>query len=202
MTRVAAWLPAAEWLPRYKPAWLRRDLLAALTVWALVVPQAIAYGEIAGLPPQSGLFAAAAGLLGYGLLGTCRQLIVSPTSSTAAISASLVGAIALNDQERFGALSATLAMSCGLVFLVLGALRLGFVSRFIPTAVQAGFMFGLGLTIIVGQSAKILGVPGVEGTFFAQLGEIVGELGAADVWTIALGVAALAALLVGPRLLP
>src|SRR4029453_1259579 len=102
VSRLSAWIPAAEWLPRYQRSWVRADLLAALTVWALVVPQTIAYGQIAGLPPQSGLFAAAAGLLAYALLGTCRQLVVSPTSSTAAISASLVGAIALGDPERYG----------------------------------------------------------------------------------------------------
>lgn len=74
-------MPAVDWLRHYRRAWLRGDVVAALTTWALVVPQAIAYAQIAGLPPQAGLFAAFAGLLGYGLFGTCRQLIVSPTSS-------------------------------------------------------------------------------------------------------------------------
>src|SRR5262245_58303904 len=82
---VARYLPILEWLPRYQPGWLRFDLIAALTVWALIVPQAIAYVDIAALPPQAGLFAAAAGLAAYGVLGTARQLLVSPTSSTAAI---------------------------------------------------------------------------------------------------------------------
>jgi MFS superfamily sulfate permease-like transporter len=84
------WIPALEWLPRYDRSWLRADVIAAFTLWALVVPQAIAYAGIAGLPPEAGLFATFAGLLAYALLGTSRQLVVSPTSSTAAISASLV----------------------------------------------------------------------------------------------------------------
>ena len=109
----ARFFPVLTWLPRYERSWLRPDVVAALTVWALVVPQAIAYAQIAGLPPETGLFAAAAGLLGYGLLGTSKQLVVSPTSSTAAISASLVAAIALDDATRSGPLSAALAMLTG-----------------------------------------------------------------------------------------
>jgi len=111
-----------------------------------VVPQAIAYAQIAGL-------------LGYGLFGTCRQLIVSPTSSTAAISAAIVAPVALGDPERYAAASAALAMLVGVVLIALGLLRMGFVSRFISAGVQVGFMFGLGLTIIVGQLPKLLGVP-------------------------------------------
>jgi high affinity sulfate transporter 1 len=173
-----------------------------VTVWALVVPQAIAYADIAGLPPIVGLSAAAAGMFGYAVLGTSRQLIVSPTSSTAAISASLVTAIALGDAARTGALSSALAICVGLVFVVLGLARIGFISRFIPTGVQVGFMFGLGLTIIVGQSAKILGVPGSEGSFVDQLVQLVGELGDTNLPTVAVGVASLAALLVLPRVAP
>ena len=143
----------------YRRAWLRGDVVAALTTWALVVPQAIAYAQIAGLPPQAGLFAAFAGLLGYGLFGTSRQLIVSPTSSTAAISAAIVAPVALGDPERFAVASAALAILVGVVLIGLGLLRMGFVSRFIAAGVQVGFMFGLGLTIIVGQLPKLLGVP-------------------------------------------
>jgi MFS superfamily sulfate permease-like transporter len=79
----------AAWRRQYQRRWLRSDLLAGVSTWALVVPQAVAYGGIAGLSPQAGLAAAVAGPLGYALLGTSRQLIVSPTSSTAAVSASL-----------------------------------------------------------------------------------------------------------------
>jgi MFS superfamily sulfate permease-like transporter len=106
-------VPAVGWLRHYRRAWLGGDLVAALTTWALVVPQAIAYAQIAGLPPQAGLFAAFAGLLGYGLFGTCRQLIVSPTSSTAAISAAIVAPVALGDPERFAAASAAWPCSSG-----------------------------------------------------------------------------------------
>jgi MFS superfamily sulfate permease-like transporter len=92
--RPARLLPALNWLGHYQRAWLRGELVAALTTWALVVPQAIAYAQIAQLPPQAGLFAAFAGLLGYALAGSSRQLVVSPTSATAAISAALVAPVA------------------------------------------------------------------------------------------------------------
>jgi high affinity sulfate transporter 1 len=196
---IARYLPIARWLPGYQVAGLPRDVVAAITVWALVVPQAIAYAQIAGLPPQQGLFAAAGGLLGYGLMGTCRQLIVSPTSSTAAISASLVGAIALGDVARVAPLSAALAILCGVTFAILGLLRLGFVSRFIPAAVQVGFMFGLGLTIIVGQLTKLLGVPESSGSFVDQARDLIPRIPDTNLWTLALGVVALAILLGGAR---
>jgi sulfate permease, SulP family len=193
---------AVGWLRHYRRAWLRGDLVAALTTWALVVPQAIAYGQIAGLPPEAGLFAAFAGLLGYGLFGTCRQLIVSPTSSTAAISAAIVAPVAAGDPERFAVASAALAMVVGVVLVALGRLRMGFVSRFIAAGVQVGFMFGLGLTIIVGQLPDLLGVPAGDGDVFAQAGHLLSRLGDVDPWTAAIGLASLAALLGLRRVAP
>src|SRR5829696_169180 len=195
-------LPLFSSLGGYDRAWLRGDLVAALTTWALVVPQAIAYGQIAGLPPQAGLFAAFAGLLGYGLFGTCRQLIVSPTSSTAAISAAIVAPVALADPERYAVASAALALLVGVVLIGLGLLRMGFVSRFIAAGVQVGFMFGLGLTIIVGQLPKLLGVPSGDGDFFGQAAGLLGRLGDTNPWTAAIGLGSLAALLGLKRVAP
>ena len=195
-------MPTVDWLRHYRRAWLRGDVVAALTTWALVVPQAIAYGQIAGLPPQAGLFAAFAGLLGYGLFGTCRQLIVSPTSSTAAISAAIVAPVALADPERYAVASAALALLVGVVLIGLGLLRMGFVSRFIAAGVQVGFMFGLGLTIIVGQLPKLLGVPPGDGDFFGQAAGLLGRLGDTNPWTAAIGLGSLAALLGLKRVAP
>ncbi|HEY7132123.1 MAG TPA: SulP family inorganic anion transporter, partial [Candidatus Limnocylindrales bacterium] len=196
------WLPIADWLPAYRPEWLRFDAIAAITSWALIVPQAIAYAQIAGLPPPAGLAAAAAGLLAYGLLGTSKQLLVSPTSSTAAISAALVGTVAAGDAAQVGHLSSALAILVGLTFVILGLARIGFVSRFIPTAVQVGFMFGLGLTILTGQLTKILGIGGVSGSFVDEARGLLGELGGISWVTALVGVLALAALILGRRLVP
>src|SRR4029453_18229728 len=92
--RLARLVPAVDWLAHYRRDWLRGRVVAPLTPWALVAPQSIASAQIADLPPQAGLFATFAGLLGYALLGSSRQLIVSPTSSTAAITAPLVAPVA------------------------------------------------------------------------------------------------------------
>ena len=200
--RLARLVPAVDWLAHYRREWLRGDVVAALTTWALVVPQAIAYAQIADLPPQAGLFAAFAGLLGYALLGSSRQLIVSPTSSTAAITAALVAPVAAGDVARFGALAAMLAILVGMVLALLGLLHMGFVSRFISAGVQAGFMFGLGLTIIVGQVPKLLGVPGGEGDFFPQLGHLLTSLDEVNGWTAAIGLGSLAVLLAAKRVAP
>jgi len=177
-------------------------VLAGFAVWALVAPQAIAYADIAGLPPEVGLYTTFAGLLGYALLGTSRQLVVSPTSSTAIISAALIAPLALGDADEFAELSAALAILTGLVFVILGLFKMGFVSQFIAAAVQVGVMFGLGLTIIVGQMGKMLGVPVEDGTFFEQLRDVVGELSNTQGWTLAVGLSSLAALFVLQRLLP
>jgi SulP family sulfate permease len=196
------WLPIAAWLPSYQRSWLKADLVAGLTVWALVVPQAIAYGQIAGLPPEAGLSAAFAGMLGYALLGTSRQLVVSPTSSTDAVSAAIVAPMALGDPSRYPVLSAALAILTGVIFILLGRWQAGFISQFIATAVQAGFMFGLGLTIIVGQAVKLLGISGGEGDFFPQLWHLLTHLDETNAWTLAIGLASLAALLLLRRVAP
>lgn len=108
--QVARYLPIAGWLPSYDRSWFKSDLFAGLTVWALVVPQAIAYAQIAGLPPQAGVFASFAAPLGYALFGTSRQLVCSPTSATAAISAALVAPVVIDHPEDFAAMSAALAI--------------------------------------------------------------------------------------------
>jgi high affinity sulfate transporter 1 len=193
----------AGWLRGYDRRWLRSDLVAGLTSWALVVPQAVAYGQIAGLTPPAGLAAAFAGPLGYALLGTSRQLMVSPTSSTAAVSAVVVGPMSGGDPARYVALSAALALVMGAALAVLGLFRMGFVSQFLAYSVQVGFMFGLGLTIAVGQLHKVLGLPAAtEEGFFPALGHLLTHLGQTDPWTAALGLGGLAALLLLGRLAP
>jgi sulfate permease, SulP family len=189
-------------LPHYDRTWLRADLVAGVTSWALVVPQAVAYAQIAGMPAQAGLAAAFTGPLGYALLGTSRQLMVTPTSSAATISAALVAPLAAGDPARFLALSAMLAILTGIVLMVLGWLRLGFVSQFLAVSVQVGFMFGLGMVITIGQVPKVLGIAPVGEDFFPALWSVLTNLGNANLWSIALGLGGLAALLLMKRFAP
>ena len=199
---LAHFLPIAGWLPQYDRSWFKSDLIAGLTVWALVVPQAIAYAQIAGLPPQAGVFASFAAPLGYALFGTSRQMICSPTSATAAISAALVAPVIIEHPEDFAAMSAALAILCGIAFFLLGKLKLGFVSQFIASAVQTGFLFGLGLTIIMGQLFKVFGFTGNDGPFYKQVWYFLKNLDQTHGWTLALGAGSFAAFFLLGRFMP
>jgi SulP family sulfate permease len=198
----ARYLPIAAWLPHYDRGWFKSDLFAGLTVWALVVPQAIAYAQIAGLPPQAGVFASFAAPLGYALFGTSRQLVCSPTSATAAISAALVAPLVIEHPEDFAAMSAALAILCGICYFVLGKLKLGFVSQFIASAVQTGFLFGLGLTIIIGQLFKVFGIAGDDGPFYQQAWRLLTHLDETSGWTLAIGALSFIVVFLLGRLMP
>lgn len=198
-------LPIAGWLPAYDRSWFKPDLIAGLTVWALVVPQAIAYAQIAGLPPQAGVVASFAAPLGYALFGTSRQLVCSPTSATAAISAALVAPVVIEHPEDFAAMSAALAILCGVTFVLLGKLKLGFISQFIASAVQTGFLVGLGLTIIVGQLFKVFGIASPDesdGPFYQQVWYLLRHLDETNSWTFAIGAGALVAVVLLGRFMP
>ena len=185
-------LPIKDWLPRYERRWLRPDVIAAAAVWAVLVPEGMAYASLAGLPPEAGLFAALAPLILYAVLGTSRQLTVGPSSAVAAFSAAAVAPLAAGDAERFIALSALLALITGAILLVAGLARLGFVAEFFARPVLTGFVAGLALVIGVGQAHKLLGVEGGGTTFFGKLEHLLRQLDSADVTTVIVGLAALA----------
>ena len=187
-------VPITVWLPRYHRSWLRPDLLAALTVWALLVPEAMAYAAMAGVPPEYGLYAVPGAFLGYAVFGSSRQLIVGPSSTVAILSASAVGVVALATRGDFVAISAELALLVGAMYIVLGVARMGWVSQFLSKSVLTGFTFGLALTIAVGQAAKLFGVESGQGTFVDKLGHLVRELPNADGLTTAIGLCSLAVL--------
>src|SRR5947209_11211229 len=138
----------------------------------------------------------------YALLGSSRTLVVSATTATAAVSAAAVGAIAQGDPARFAALSATFALVVAVAFAGAGVLRVGGVTDLVSKPVMTGFLFGLGLTIAVGQLPKVLGIAGGHGNFFRQAWADLNQLGDISWWTFAVG-ATSAVLLVGcRRLLP
>ena len=191
-----------SWLPGYRRSWLVPDVIAGLIVWSVVVPQAVAYAQIAGLPPSAGLIAAPGALLAYALLGTSRTLVVSATTATSALSAAAVGPLADGDVARFAALSAGLALMSAAVLAAAGLLRLGGVMDLVSKPVMTGFLFGLGLVVALGQLPKLLGVPAGSGNFFPQLAELVRNLGEIDGWTLAVGAGSVAVLVVLGRLAP
>ena len=142
------------WLAGYDRGFLGADVAAGLTVWSIVVPQALAYAQIAGLPPEYGLIAAPGALIGYALLGTSRSLVVGATSSTAALSAATVGPLVDGNAAAFAALSAALALVTAAVFVGAGLLRLGGVSDLISKPILTGFLFGLGTARSSSRSSR------------------------------------------------
>ena len=187
---------APAWLSGYRGECLARDLLAGVLVWSVVVPQAAAYAQIAGLPPSAGLAAAPVAMVVYALIGTSRSLVVSATTATSALSAAAVGPLAHGDIGEFAALSAAAAIVTGVVVAAAGVLRLGGVMDLVSKPVMTGFLFGLGLTVAIGQLPKLFGVPAGSGHFFQQLWDLVTNLDDADWWTFATGAISLAALVV------
>ncbi len=195
---LARYVPILAWLPSYRPAWLRDDGVAALSVWALLIPQALAYATIAGVPVQYGLYTAFAALIAYAIFGTSKQVIQGPSATVAAVSTAiitpLVGAAAIGT-EKAVPWAAALALVAGVVYLVLGVLRMGWVSNFLSRAVLAGFIFGFAIGIVIDQVPKLLGTDAVDGSYAQELWNVLGELGDVSSTTLVVGAVSLAILL-------
>jgi sulfate permease, SulP family len=190
------------WLAGYDRAWLRGDLVAGLTVWAVLVPEALAYATIAGVSPVIGLYAAPPALILYAAFGSSRHLVVGPMSATAALSAAAVADLATGGPDDFLAFTGVLAIMTGVIALVAGLLRLGFLANFISEPVLKGFIIGLALTIIIGQVPKLFGIGKSEGDFFRQLWGVIRHLGDTHWRTFAVGALSLAVVLVLRKVAP
>ena len=179
--------------PATTGSWLRGDVVAGLTVWAVLVPEALAYASIAGVSPVVGLYAAPAALVLYAAFGSSRHLVTGPMAATAALSAAAVADLSPAGANEFAALTVTLALTVGVARARRRAsLRLGFLASFISEPVLKGFIIGLALTIIVGQLPKLFGVEKGDGDFFEQLWHLLGELGSTSGLTLLVGLASLA----------
>jgi len=189
------YVPILGWLPGYRRDWLRPELIAAITSWGVMVPVAMAYAELAGVPPEYGLITAFAALGAYAVFGTSRHLKVTTSSTMAVMSASVVAGLAGGDPDRYLALSAALALVVGVILVAAGLIRLGFIADFLAKSVVTGFIFGLAITIIIGQLPKLLGIPSGGDTTLGQLQNVVTNLSATNPWTLAVGAGALALIL-------
>jgi high affinity sulfate transporter 1 len=201
--RLSNYLPVLEWLPRYERGWLTADFIAGLSVWALLVPQGIAYSSIAGMPPQYGLYTGLAALIGYAIFGTSKQLVTGPSATVAAVSFTVVSLLGLapNSPDWIAA-TASLALLAGGIYILLGLLRMGWISNFLSSAVLEGFVFAFGIGLIVDQSHKILGVPKVDGTYFQVLIGTLRELPQTNPATLLVGAIAVILLLLMRRFAP
>jgi high affinity sulfate transporter 1 len=196
------YVPITVWLPAYPRDFLRSDIISGVTVWGIMVPSAMAYAEMAGLPPEAGLYTAFAALLGYAIFGTSRQLKVSASSTMAVMSAAVVVVMARGDPVRYAALTAALALTVGVILLLAGVARLGFISDFLSKSVITGFVFGLALVIAVGQLPKLLGLSSGEGDFFQQLYQVITNALEINPYTMVVGVSALVIIFLVKRFFP
>lgn len=199
-----SFFPIAEWLPNYSRSWLRGDVIAALTLWALLVPEAMAYAGIAGMPPETGLYAAPLALIAYAIWGTSKQLDVGPSSSVAALSFSVViGLGVVAGSEEFIILTIALALMVGLMMIVGGFLKLGVLADFLSRPVLDGFVVGVAISIVVGQLDKLLGYS-VEANydFIPEILLLISELGTTHLPTLTVGLVSLALLFAMHRFTP
>jgi high affinity sulfate transporter 1 len=203
--RVVKWrrlTPGPVPLIGYRRSWLKGDVLAGVTVAAYLVPQVMAYAGVAGLPPVTGLWAILPALGLYAVLGSSRLLSVGPESTTALMTATVVGPLAAGDPGRYAALAAALAIAVGLLCVVAWAARLGFVADLLSRPVLIGYLAGVAMIMIVDQLPKLTGVDTEGDAFFAQLWSFVTNL--ADIhWpTLLFSAVALAFLLAVTRYFP
>src|SRR5271169_2014236 len=195
-------LPVLSWLPGYRRDWLLPDVLAGLAVWAVMVPESMAYAGILGVPPIMGLYTIVPPLIAYAVLGTSRLLVVGPDTATGLISALTVWAIAVQGTAQFIALTSALAILIGAFFLLFGVLRMGWVAAFIPTPVMRGFIEGLVCVTIIGQVPHLLGIEGASGNFFTKLWFVLRHVLGASLAPVLTGLLSLMAMLVLRRLAP
>ena len=186
--------PILRWLPAYRREWLLPDALAGLAVWAVMVPESMAYAGIVGVPPIMSLYTIVPPLIAYALLGTSRLLVVGPDTATGLISALTVGAIAIQGTAEFNTLTSTIATLIGAFFLLFGILRMGWVAAFIPTPVMRGFIEGLVCVTIIGQVPHLLGIEGTSGNFFTKLWLVLQHLPDASLLPVLIGLLSLAAM--------
>lgn len=188
-------LPGLAVLRRYERSWLAPDVLAGLTVAAMLVPQAMAYAELAGLPPETGFRAALVALVAYALVGSSRHLGVGPEPGTAVLAATGVAPLAAGDAGRYAVLMAALALLVAAVCAVAAALRLGFVASLLSRPVLVGYLAGVGLTLVTSQLGKLTGAL-VEGDSpLARLVDLAGRAGDVELDALLLGGGTLTAIL-------
>lgn len=193
-------LPALRTIRTYERAWLPADTLAGLTVWALLVPQALAYAQLGGFDPVIGLYAAIGALLGYALLGGVREMSVGPEATIALLTASIIAPLAEGDPSRYLALGAGVALVAGVLLILAGLARLGFVTRYLSRPLLVGYVAGSALVMIISQLDSMLGLTLVAADdTLAELTETIRRIPEGDPLTLLVGLGVIAVVLVVKR---
>ena len=183
-----------HWLQEYERPWLRYDLIAGTSVAALVVPKALGYAGIVGVPVEYGLYAAAAGALTYALFGSSKQISTGPSSALAAVAGGAVVLLGVTGGEALPLVS-WVTLLAGLLFVLLALLRMGWMSQFLSKAVVKGFLFGAALEVVVGELPKLTGTSAEGTNTWREFGSWIRSLGVTDVTTLLVGVFSLGLIL-------
>ena len=199
--RLEKYVPLIGWITSYQRAWLRDDLVSGVVVGAIMVPVAMAYAQMAGVPPQQGLYSAILGMAVYAIFATSRHLKITTSSTMSIMSIAVVGPLVASGFGSYVALSSALALTVGIIMIVLAFMKSGFISDFYKS-VMTGYIFGVALLIAMSQLPKVFGVPGVSGTFFEQLGQFIAELPQTNPYALALGVGTIGLILLIRRYKP
>src|SRR5215831_14980473 len=201
-TVVDRWVAGVRALRTYQRGWLRSDIVAGLVLAAILVPQGMAYADLAGLPPATGLYTTIACLVAYAVFGPSRVLVLGPDSSVSPlILAAITPLFVAGDTGTAIALAGMLAILVGLVEIGLGLGKLGFVADLLSSEVQVGYMNGLAITIIAGQLPKLFGFSTDADNFIDEIREFVEHLDETVWQALLVGVLVLATLVILPRVL-
>ncbi|HEN8638013.1 TPA: SulP family inorganic anion transporter [Pseudomonas aeruginosa] len=199
---LARWVPGLDSLLHYRRAWFRPDVQAGLSVAAIQIPTAIAYAQIAGFPPQVGLYACILPMLIYALIGSSRQLMVGPDAATAAMVAAAITPLAAGDPQRLVDLSMIVAIMVGLFSIVAGLARAGFIASFLSRPILVGYLNGIGLSLLVGQLGKLFGYEATTSGFVAGILALLENLLHIHWPTLILGSLSLLLMVLLPRRFP
>jgi SulP family sulfate permease len=191
MTLLRRYLPILTWGAKYSRRTLTNDLIVAAIVTIMLIPQSLAYALVAGLPAEVGLYASIAPLVLYALFGTSRTLAVGPVAVASLMTAAAAGAVATQGTPEYLGAAVALALVSGLLLLVMGLLRLGFLANFLSHPVISGFITASGLQIAAGQIAPVLGIRAEGETFLELVSSLARELGNVNAYTATIGLTSL-----------
>ena len=180
-------IPMVGWVRSYDRRWLRGDLIAGITVAALIVPKNLGYAAIAGIPVENGLYAAAAGAILYAVFGTSRQISTGPSSGLAAVAASAVVAAKITGIQDVASFVATITLASGILFLLLAVFRMGWIAQFLSRAVVTGFLFGAAIDVVIGELPKLTGTDVNGSNPIQELRSWLDSLGATSLATVLVG---------------
>ena len=188
----ARWFPILEWGRSYRRGTFASDLLAAVIVTIMLIPQSLAYAMLAGLPPEMGLYASILPLVAYAIFGTSRALAVGPVAVISLMTAAAIGNLGLPSEAEYIAAAIALAFLSGVILLLMGVFRLGFLANFLSHPVIAGFITASGIIIAASQLKHVLGIPGSGHTLVELVESLVANLAKINLVTLAIGLASLA----------